>query len=156
MRTILCLILLFNLSFFQAQSIKQIRSTVSSINTYKDYEIKSLDDSSFADDEVPDNGQSVKGYFRGKELCKIIHFVGLSYKNVVVEYYFENEKLIFVSESEFQTLGKQGELVKPKLINVWRYYFNNRKMISKDPKPNDSNIDFLKRAEAFKKDLNEK
>jgi hypothetical protein len=53
-------------------------------------------------------------------------------------------------------LGKQGELVKPKLINVWRYYFNNRKMISKDPKPNDSNIDFLKSAEAFKKDLNEK
>ena len=74
----------------------------------------------------------------------------------MVEYYFENEKLIFVSESEFQTLGKQGELVKPKLINVWRYYFNNRKMISKDPKPNDSNIDFLKSAEAFKKDLNEK
>lgn len=29
-------------------------------------------------------------------------------------------------------------------------------MISKDPKPNDNNIDFLKRAEAFKKDLKEK
>jgi hypothetical protein len=89
MRTILSLVLLFNLTFFQLQSIKQIRSTVSSINTYNDYEIKSLDDSSFADDEAPDNGQSVTGYFRGKELCRIIHFVGLSYKNVLSAVMFD-------------------------------------------------------------------
>ena len=51
-------------------------------------------------EETPDQGASLTGYFRNNELIKIKDWIGLSYGIMQHSFYFDNDQLIYVYETE--------------------------------------------------------
>lgn len=132
------------------QNLDFIKTKVSKINQVKNYKIKVINNDYFAEvkDETADNGQRLTGYFQKNELKKIVHFIGLSNRNISVEYYFTNENLIFVLEKEYRTLGENGYLKVPLLLESNRIYFEDEKII-KQIGNFDEPRDYLRSAEEF-------
>lgn len=144
----------FTINVF-GQNINQIRKTVSSINSEKNYQIKVLDNDYFVDkkNEVTDNGQELMGFYKNDKLKKIVHEIGLSNKKIVTQYYFNEGNLIFVLEKIFIIIDKNGYLKKPKLFSKRKTYFQGGKII-KDINPNSEiNTNFIYQSKLLKKDL---
>lgn len=91
------LFICFSINLF-GQNISKIRKHVSKINVEENYQIKIVDNEYFVDkkNEVTDNGQELIGFYKNNKLKKITHEIGLSNKKIVIQYYFDEEKLIFV------------------------------------------------------------
>ncbi|SEG41087.1 hypothetical protein SAMN05421847_2254 [Halpernia humi] len=144
----------FTINVF-GQNINQIRKTVSSINSEKNYQIKVLDNDYFVDkkNEVTDNGQELMGFYKNDKLKKIVHEIGLSNKKIVTQYYFNKGNLIFVLEKRFIIIDENGYLKKPKLFSKRKTYFQGGKII-KDINPNSEiNTNFIYQSKLLKKDL---
>ncbi len=113
--------------------LSQIRKTFRQINDYKNYRVVTIDDSEEFLGHGTDNGGSLKGYYKGDSLKKIVEWVGLSNRVVQNEYYFDKGKLVFVysTDSRYKSNDTTGELDYSKFDNVFkgRYYFNNDKLI---------------------------
>ncbi len=77
--------------------IKEIRQEFQKINTDNNLKSRKLDGEEFLDN-IPDGGAELTGYFRNDSIVKIIEWAGLSYGNRTREFYFKNQKLIFVYE----------------------------------------------------------
>ena len=121
----------------------------------KNFKIKTIPNDYFVDikNETTDNGQELKGYYDKNQLKKIIHFVGLSAWNIVTEYYYKDNQLIFVLNSKYQSVSENGFLEKPKLLYRNRYYFKNNKLIKKIEEETSETFDFIKLSNELKKDL---
>jgi len=157
MKNLITLLFLLIFISLNAQNIRQIRNSVAEINGFKNYKIKTLDNGYFDEkNEVTDNGQELTGYYKDKNLKKIVHWIGLSSKKIINEYYFENESLIFVSTSHFQILDENGYLLKPKLISTERYYYHQKKLISANGKDRIEGLEFLSQSKILQKDLGTK
>jgi len=111
---------------------KQIRSTVEMINKEKKYTNVYLDQLQFSKN-ITDGGGSITGYFKNIKLVKVVRWIGLSYGFIVDEFYLDNDKLIFVHESEntFNYNDTTGEFDYDNIAVKFngRYWFSNNKMI---------------------------
>jgi hypothetical protein len=79
--------------------------------------------------------------------------VGLSAWNIVTEYYYKDNQLIFILESKYQSVSENGFLEKPKLLYKNRYYFHNNELIKKLEEVTSENFDFIKLSNELKIDL---
>ena len=75
-------------------ALSQIKKLFVQINSYKDYKIVTIDDAEEFLGHGTDNGGSLKGYYKGDSLKKIIEWVGLSNRVVQNEYYLDKDKLV--------------------------------------------------------------
>lgn len=119
----------------QSSKIAAIRAAYTAINTDRTYKVVNLNNEVLLEDhphEVPDGGEDLTGYFKGKEVKKIIYFLGISRGNYQYEYYFDKGKLCFVYETfdTFLQIPTGPNLSKTKTIFEGRYYFDNNKLIA--------------------------
>lgn len=151
------IVLILCLSIFgSGQNIDLIKRQVEVINTSKNYEVKKISNDYFADvkKEVTDNGQELAGYFKNKELKKIVHSVGLSSTSITTQFYFDKGNLIFVLRKKHQTIDENGNVFEPKLISESRFYFVNGTVINKINNDDYKEVAELKQQSiTFQKDL---
>ena len=135
--TFICLLYLTN-SYGQSKADKnstlaEIKQAYKQVSEYKGYKIVTIDDAEEFLGHGTDNGGSLKGYFKGDSLKKIVEWVGLSNRVVQNEYYFNNGKLVFAysTKSRCKANNKTGEIDCSKFDKVFkgRYYFSNGKLI---------------------------
>jgi hypothetical protein len=114
-------------------TISQIRQVFQQINGYKNYMVVTIDDSEAFLGHATDNGGSLKGYYKGDSLVKMMEWIGLSNRVVQNEYYFDKGKLVFVysTNSRCKSNDKTGEIDCSTFIRVStaRYYFSKDKLI---------------------------
>lgn len=151
------ILLIFCLSVFGfGQNISAIRKQVEVINNSKNYVVKKISNDYFVDikNEVTDNGQELEGYYRHKELKKIVHSAGLSSTMITTQFYFDRGNLIFVLRKKFQTIDENGDLLKPKLISESRFYFVNGIVIDQNEKIDQEEVSDIKlQSTIFQNDL---
>lgn len=151
------ILLIFCLSVFGfGQNISVIRKKVEVINNSKNYVIKKISNDYFVDvkNEVTDNGQELEGFYRNKELKKIVHSVGLSSTMITTQFYFDNTNLIFAFRKKFQTIDDSGNVIKPKVTSESRYYFVNGNVINKNEKIDQDEVsDIKQQSMIFQNDL---
>lgn len=155
MKKHLLFLLLLNFTFGFSQNLDLIKKEVEQINNTKNFKIKTIPNDYFVKvkNESTDNGQELKGYYKNNRLKKIIHFAGLSAWNIVTEYYYKDNQLIFVLNSKYQSVSENGFLEKPKLLYKNRYYFHNNKLIKKLEEETSETFDFIKLSNELKIDL---
>jgi hypothetical protein len=122
-----------NISFAQnADKIPAIRKTVEAINNDSGYQIRTRDNDYFAEvkNEITDNGQELKGYYKNGRLKKMVYSLGLSVCMKTYEYYFLDNELIFVFEKEDDYPEKGDGLDYSRLLNAFeaRYYLDKGKV----------------------------
>ena len=151
------IVLIFCLSVFGfGQNVSVIRKKVEVINNSKNYVIKKISNDYFVDikNEVTDNGQELEGYYRNKELKKIVHSIGLSNIINTTQFYFDKHNLIFVLRKKFKTIDENGNLREPKLISESRFYFVNGNVINQNEKINQEEVSVIKQqAKIYQNDL---
>jgi hypothetical protein len=131
--TFICFLFLTN-SYGQGKADKNSTlAQIKQVNEYKNYKVVNIDDAEEFLGHGTDNGGSLKGYYKGDSLKKIVEWVGLSNRVVQNEYYFNNGKLIFVysTDSRCKANNKTGEIDCSKFGKVFkgRYYFSHGKLI---------------------------
>lgn len=114
--------------------IDEIRSECKLINSDSTFKIIELDNDYFIDEgRITDGGCSLTGYSKNGIIRKIVSWVGLSYGNEIIEFYYKNNKLIFVYE-EFHSFvfdkgsGEFRQDTTEKTF-IGRYYFKHTKLI---------------------------
>ena len=155
MKKLILFIFFLSFTFGFSQNLDLIKKEVEKINNTKNFKIKTIPNDYFVDvkNEATDNGQELKVYYKNNQLRKITHFVGLSAWNIITEYFYKDNQLIFVLESKYQSVNENGFLNKPKLLYKNRYYFNNNKLIKKIEEEKSENFDFIKLSNELKNDL---
>lgn len=137
MKTLFTIIfsLFCSLTFAQQNQpkINKIKQEVGQINKGKNYTTKRLEDEEFLE-HMTDNGGSLTGYFKNKQLVKIDEEIGLSSCEIHTTYYLKNNQLIFVYVAGYEAqydkrLGGPGENNMEKLVMECRFYFDNGKII---------------------------
>jgi len=117
----------------KSYALFKIKKVYQEINSYKNYKTVTIDNAEEFLGHGTDNGGSLTGYYKGDSLKKIIEWVGLSNKVIQNEYYFDNNKLVFVysTESRYRFNDSTQNFDYSKLDNVFkgRYYFDNDKLI---------------------------
>jgi len=102
---------------------------------------KSLQKKVFSNEEFmeqsTDNGAELTIYYKNNKVYRITEWIGLSNKVIISNYYFINNKLIFVKDEEymFEHDPKTGEILS-KLskedLFIGTYYFNNKKLVDQE------------------------
>ena len=147
--------------------ILNIKKLYQQINNYKKYKIVTIDNAEEFLEHNPDNGASLKGYYKSGSLKKITEWLGLSYKIIQTEYYFDMGKLIFVStkESKYKYIDSTQTLDYSRLEpgSLGRYYFDNERLFETkltDKEHNQSKqkdaLYFLETSKKYSKVLNAK
>jgi hypothetical protein len=114
--------------------INQIRKEYNAINKDKAMKAVVLNNEDFLD-HMTDGGGKLTGFYRKGEVKKVVCWIGLSFGTEHVEYYFNNNKLIFVYE-EFNTFlfDKKTQNLRydatEKTFEGW-YYFDDNLLIKK-------------------------
>ena len=128
----------FTMAYGQGKEDKKyalfkIKKVYQKTNDYKNYKTVIINDVEEFLGHGTDNGGSLTGYYKGDSLKKVIEWVGLSNKVIQNEYYFDNDKLIFVysTESRYKFNDSTQSFDYSKLENVFkgRYYFDHDKLI---------------------------
>jgi hypothetical protein len=114
-------------------ALSKIKKLYQQINGYKNYKTVTIENSEEFIGETTDNGGSLKGYYKGDSLKKIIEWVGLSNRVVQNEYYFNKGELVFVysTEKKYRFNESTQSFDYSKLDNAFngRYYFDKEKLI---------------------------
>jgi hypothetical protein len=129
------LILTGNSLFCQVltKEIGEIRREFKLINSDSTYKKVELDNDYFIErGRITDGGCSLTGYVKSGSIRKIISWVGLSSGNEIIEFYYKNNKLIFVYE-EFHSFvydKSSGEFRQDTTEKTFigRYYFKEDKL----------------------------
>lgn len=156
MKKLIPFLLIVLSGLISGQNIEPVRKTVQKINQTKDFKIKTVPYSYFMDkSEITDNGIELKGFYKNGALKKMEHFVGLSAWNIVTEYFFsENQQLVFVHSTKYQTVDENGYLEKPQKLSELRCYYENDKLIKSVGTFNpDEKTDYLKESQNLISDL---
>jgi hypothetical protein len=130
-------ILCFSISYGQIKTdtatLTRIKEAYRQINDYKNYKVVTIDDSEEFLGHGTDNGWSLKGYYKGDSLKKIVEWVGLSNRVIENEYYFDKGKLVFVYSKvkayKFNDSLEVFDQSKFEKEVTRRYYFNNDQLI---------------------------
>ncbi len=121
-----------------SEKIKAIRQQFQKINRDSSLKIVSIDESEEFLGHATDGGGELKGYFKTDSVWKIVSIVGLSYGEITNEFYFKNNRLIFVYEIEkdFPSNDSLAAIDHEKLDMAFegRYYFDNGSIIAKNEK----------------------
>lgn len=108
---------------------------VKSIDTDTSFERITLTNEQFMS-QMTDGGGELIGYFKKGKIQKITKRIGLSYGIETFDYYFFNEKLLFIYETlnGFVPNDSLGTLdqTKTELNFIGRYYFKNKKLIDSE------------------------
>jgi hypothetical protein len=116
------------------KQIKEIEQKVQTINNVKYSETKTLNNEELVN-HVVDGGAQLVGFFSSGKIIKISEHLGLSYAVRSFEYYFFNDSLIYVHESEesYPYDDIKAELDYTKLVPNFegKYYFNQNKLIER-------------------------
>jgi hypothetical protein len=111
--------------------IKDIRNKFQTINSDTGYSTKTLINEQFLEN-MPDGGSELTGYFKNGQIKKIFEQIGISYCIRTFEYYFWDERLIFVYEKEedfpFDEATGSLDFTKTELSFEGRYYFDSGKL----------------------------
>jgi hypothetical protein len=130
--------LVFCFSLVAAQQkqliINQIRKEYNAINKDKAMKAVVLNNEDFLH-HMSDGGGKLTGFYRKGEVKKIVCWIGLSFGTENFEYYFQNNKLIFVYE-QFETflLDKKTQKLRYDATEKTfegRYYFHANLLIKK-------------------------
>ncbi|MES2277465.1 MAG: hypothetical protein V4592_15685 [Bacteroidota bacterium] len=124
--------------------IAHIRSVFQNINTDKTFKKVVLDNDKLSkidpDYHYTDGGQELTGYFKSNQLTKVTYSVGLSFGIKTFDFYFEEQKVIFIYECQqsFVPNEKTNALDYTKLKTTFegRYYIDQNKVIHKVEKGN--------------------
>ena len=112
--------------------IFDVKKTFQKINSFKKYKIVTIKDAEKFLGNITDNGGSLKGYFTGDSLKKIVEWVGLSNRIIQNEFYFKNDTLVFVYAVEknyhYNNHSQTLDYTKLDLTFIGRYYFDNEKL----------------------------
>ncbi len=133
---LLAVILLFIASPLLAQSkaeiIAKIRKQFQAINKESNYHKIQLENEAFLPQTTDDGGELI-GYYKKGVLKKILVHVGISHGKELFEFYFQNDRLIFVFEKFEQFIyDKKKEAFdyeKTETTFEGRYYFHNNRLI---------------------------
>ncbi|WP_442587477.1 hypothetical protein ACSBL2_15640 [Pedobacter sp. AW31-3R] len=110
----------------------QIRKDFKAINNEKGLKEIVLNNEDFLD-HMPDGGGKLTGYYKNKELIKIICWIGLSYGTQLTEYYFKDKELIFAykvfNSFLYDDQTQQLRYNDTKRSFEGRYYFNGGQQI---------------------------
>ena len=116
----------------KAKLVSDIRKEFKIINSDTTLKKVVLNNEEFLD-HMPDGGGQLTGFYKEGQLRKIVSWIGLSNGNEIFEFYFNNNKLIFVYEqfNSFIYDSKQETLRLDTTERTFegRYYFNNDKLI---------------------------
>ena len=116
----------------KADHIAAIRQEFTAINNDHSMQVKELENEEMPDAQT-DGGSSLKGYYKGPELKKVVSWIGLSNGNWITEFYFKANRLIFVYArfKSFPYNEQLNEVRKDTTIETFsgRYYFNNDQLI---------------------------
>ncbi|MBN8666552.1 MAG: hypothetical protein J0M30_03550 [Chitinophagales bacterium] len=163
-----------------AQSITkkypEVAEKVKKINADSSFKKITLTNEQFMP-QMTDGGGELTGYFKKGIIQKITRKIGLSYGIETYDYYFTNEKLMFIYETFYvfivnDSLGTLDQ-TKTELNFIGTYYFQNNKLIDSETvghnrfekdeidmetillKETEENLSMLKqkRAKAAKEDL---
>lgn len=114
--------------------IKKIRTVFNQTNSYQKLIIKKLEGEEYMR-HVTDGGGELTGYYKNNTLLKITDWVGISSGIIKDEYYFDNNKLIFVYETQqrfgFNDSLQTNDYSKLKTVFEGRYYIYNDSLIQK-------------------------
>ena len=115
------------------QKIKTIRQEFQKINQDRSLKSITLDDPEEFLGHATDGGGELTGYFKKDSIRKIVLTVGLSYGEIKDEYFFKNDQLVFVYETEKDFAHDSSGTLLDKLNVVFegRYYFDNNKLLDK-------------------------
>ncbi|TDX00918.1 hypothetical protein [Dinghuibacter silviterrae] len=102
--------------------VRAIQTAYQQIDHDTALRIISMTEHEFAADEAGKSG-TLKGFFKGDSLFKIILSVGLSYGKIKENYYFRGGQLVYVYETENDN-GKPGDAFEG------RYFFEGYKTLS--------------------------
>lgn len=133
---ILTTLLVLNFAFVFGQDkveiINQIRKEYKIINHDTALKKVILKNESFVK-PMTDGGGELAGYYKVGQLKKMVSWIGLSYGNRIFEYYFKNNKLIFIYEQcnsfVFDKEYQQFRLDTTEVAFEGRYYFHDNKLI---------------------------
>lgn len=150
------------------EAIEEIREHFKWINEQDDFVVSELNSEDFLD-HTPDGGALLQGFYKNDVLYKIVEVIGVSYANLTTEYYFWDNKLIFVYDTEkhfkeiFDSSGNFIELdfTTTELKYESRRYFENEneiKCINNDLREtqNDDDKDFIVNVKMLKPQLDNK
>jgi len=128
------LTLCFSRTFGQdkAKLTSDIRKEFRAINNDTTLKKLVLNEDEFLD-HTPDGGGQLTGFYKGEQIRKIVTWIGLSNGNEIFEYYFKNNRLIFVYE-EFNSFVYDDKKQVHRLDTtektfIGRYYFANDKLV---------------------------
>ncbi len=157
MKSIGLLFLILCSGLASGQDVKPITKAVAEISRIKNYKVKTIPNSYFADQgKVTDNGIELKGFYSSGQLRKMEHFAGLSAWNIVTQYFLsEKGELIFVYSKKYRTLDKKGSMKKPERVSEARYYYSGNRLVKKIEAPvgQDPETDYLNEVNMLKEDL---
>jgi hypothetical protein len=127
---------LFSVSMCSAQYqdtiIKNIRQLFRAINNDRSLHKVELKNDEFLKEETLDGGCSLTGYFKKDTIYKMAVWIGLSFGIRQYEYYFRNEQLFFIYETEDDFfINSSGEMDQTKLKRGFegRYYLVGRRVL---------------------------
>jgi len=116
----------------KAEMIAKIREQFQAINKESNYQKLSLENEEFLP-QPTDGGGELIGYYKNASLKKIVVRVGISHGKQLFEFYFQNDRLIFVFEKFEQFVYDEKkeafDYENPETTFEGRYYFNNNKLI---------------------------
>jgi hypothetical protein len=115
-----------------SETIKNIRKEYVRINGLSSLQRVTLSGEDFLEN-IPDGGGELTGYFKKDSLLKMTEWIGLSFGNMIREFYFRNKELFFVYEKfdSFLEIKNGLDLSHTKRTFEGRYYFNNKRLIKK-------------------------
>ncbi len=116
----------------KAKHINDIRKEFKSINSDSTLIKVVLNNEEFLD-HATDGGGQLTGFYKGGQLKKMVSWIGLSNGNEIFEFYFSNNKLIFVYE-QFNSFiyDQEKEILRADTTErtfEGRYYFKDEKLI---------------------------
>jgi hypothetical protein len=128
------LILSFATTYGQDKTklINEIRKEFKVINSDTTFRKIVLENEEFLE-HMPDGGGQLTGFYKAGQLKKIVSWIGISRGNDISEFYFKNEKLIFVYE-QFNSFvyDKKKQIFRLDTTQKTfegHYYFYNNKLI---------------------------
>ncbi|MBD0333476.1 MAG: hypothetical protein ICV66_12565, partial [Chitinophagaceae bacterium] len=112
--------------------IQQIRKEFQAINSDSSLKKVALTSEEFLE-HMTDGGGELTGFYKSDQIKKIVRWVGLSNGNEIFEFYFKDDKLIFVYE-QFDSFLYDEKKETLRLDTTersfeGRYYFTNNKLI---------------------------
>ena len=112
-------------------SVEKIIEQVEKINQENDYRKVILRNEEFMEN-MTDGGGELTGFYRNNIISKTYQTIGISYGIYFVEYYYDDNKLIFVSEKfEQYSYDSLNTLDYSKTTTAFKglYYFDSGKII---------------------------